>query len=252
MHQPGQASGELFLDRTDSVPLGVQLKSIIRQKISSGEWAPNTMIPSENKLSEMYGISRMTTRNVILQFVSQGLLYRIPGKGTFVCATKYEIDSLKYSGIRGQLEEQGHSVSTKVISCARVPVEEYEAQKLNIHPGEEIYIIKRIRFANGVPISYHKSYVPAALCPELERKDLQGEQLCVIMSRDYLLHRGRVVETLESCAADLSKAGYLDVEVGFPLILLRDLLYTSDNMIYEYSCVYVRSDRTKIRIEYRG
>jgi len=119
-HLP-QASGEQLLNRADSVPLGTQLKSIIREKISTGAWAPNTMIPSENRLSEMYGISRKTARNVISQFVSQGFLYRIPGKGTFVCETKYEINSLQYAGLRGQLEAQGHNVTTRLISWCRFP-----------------------------------------------------------------------------------------------------------------------------------
>lgn len=241
---------EQLLNRMDARPLGAQLKSIIRAKITSGEWAPNSMIPSENKLSEIYGISRMTVRGVITQFVSQGFLYRIPGKGTFVCDSKFEIRSLQYAGIRGQLEAQGHSVDTVLIGCERLPAEEFEAQKLGIPVGEEIYIIKRTRAANGVVISYHESYVPAALCPDLEKRDLQNEQLCKIMSTDYLLQRGRVVETLESFSADRVRAGYLNVKAGFSLILLQDQLYTPDNIIYEYSRVYFRGDKTKLRIEF--
>ena len=72
------------------------------------------------------------------------------------------------------------------------------------------------------------------------------------MSNDYLLQRGRAVETLESFTADHAIAGYLDIKTGFPLILLKDILYTTDDVIYEYSCVYFRGDKTKIKIEFRG
>ena len=238
------------LNRADSTPLGTQLRNIIREKIRSGEWAPDTMIPSENKLSEMYGVSRMTVRGVITQFVSQGFLYRIQGKGTFVSDTKFEISGLQYSGLRKQLEEQGHSVSTELISCEKMQADEYIAEKLHIRAGDEIYRICRVRAANGVNLSYHESFVPVALCPNLEQKDLQNEQLCKIMNTDYLLQRGRVVETLESFTADRSKAGYLNVKPGFPLILLQDQLFTQDNIVYEFSSVYFRGDKMKIRIEY--
>ncbi len=241
---------QYFLNRQDAVPLSTQLKDIIRGKITSGEWAPNTMIPSENRLSEIYGLSRMTVRSVITQFVTQGYLYRIQGKGTFVSGTKFEFDSLGYSGLRKQLEEQGHDVQTILLSCNCAPAGEFVGRKLNLHPNEAVYCIRRVRSVNGTRISYHKSYVPAALCPALEEKELQNEPLCRIMNESYCLRRGRVIETLESYSADRSKAGYLNIHTGFPLLLLQDQLFTMDNTVYEYSCVYFRGDIIKIRMEY--
>ena len=238
------------LNRYDATPLYAQLRSIFREKISSGEWAPNTMIPSENELSRIYGISRMTVRNVITQFVTEGMLYRIQGKGTFVNDTKLEISSLQYVGIRSQLEEMGQSVTTRLITCGIIHADEYLARKLNIRAGDELYRLKRVRSVNGRPISYHKSFVPVGLCPDLDKKDLEGEQLCAIMSNDYLLTRSRVIETLESYTASTSKAKHLDVEPGFPLILLQDQIYSKDNTLFEYTRVYFRGDRVKIRIQY--
>ncbi len=239
------------LNRYDATPLYAQLKSIIREKISSGEWAPNSMIPSENELSQIYGVSRMTVRNVITQFVSEGILYRIQGKGTFVNESKLEISGLHYVGIRSQLEEMGHSVSTELLSCEKTLPDERLAKKLQINPGEEIFAIRRIRGANGVNISYHESFVPVKLCPDLDQKDLENEQLCTTISSNYLLSRNRVIETLESYNADKEKARYLKVKTGFPLILLQDQIFSADNTVFEYTRVYFRGDKVKIRIEYQ-
>lgn len=239
------------LNRYDSTPLYAQLKSIIREKISSGEWAPDTMIPSELELSRQYGVSRMTVRNVLTQFVTEGFLYRIQGKGTFVSETKYEITSMHYMGIREQLERMGHEVHTKLLSCTRMPVDDYLSKKMELNPGEEVFKIKRVRYANGVNISYHKSYIPVSLCPNLDTKNLQDIQLCEILSEDYLLHQNRMVETIESYIADNTKAGYLNVYPGFPLILLQNQLFSPDNTLYEYTRVYFRGDKIKVRIEHR-
>lgn len=238
------------LNRNDSMPLYIQLKNIIREKISTGEWAPNHMIPSENELSRIYGISRMTVRNVITQFVTEGFLYRIQGKGTFVSESKYEITSTHYVGIREQLERQGHEVKTHLISCTKTYANDFLSKKMNLLPGEELFKIKRIRSANGMNISYHKSFIPVSLCPHLNEKDLQNRQLCEIMSTEYSFHRGRVIETMESYIADNIKAGYLDVYPGFPLILLQNQLYSTDNQLYEYTRVYFRGDKVKVRIEH--
>ena len=57
-------------------------------KLDSGEWSPGALIPSENELSHMYGISRTTVRNVITKLVQEEVLFRIPGKGTYVAEPK--------------------------------------------------------------------------------------------------------------------------------------------------------------------
>ena len=238
------------LNRFDATPLYAQLHGIIREKISSGEWGPDNMIPSENELSRVYGVSRMTIRNVITQFVNEGILYRIQGKGTFVTSPKLEISGLHYTGIRSQLEEKGHSVTTKLLSCDVIRANEKQAERLQTAPGEEIYKIRRVRAANGVNISYHESYIPVRLCPGLNEKPLEEQQLCSIISNDYLLNRARVEETLESFIADGEKAECLNIYPGFPLILLEDRIYSSDGVLFEYTLVYFRGDKVKIRIEY--
>ena len=245
------SSSSKKLNRYDATPLYAQLHDIIRAKISSGEWAPDSMIPSENELGRIYGVSRMTIRNVITQFVNEGILYRIQGKGTFVSAPKLEISGLHYTGIRSQLEEMGHSVTTKLLSNEKISADEALAGKLQIAAGDEVYAIRRIRAANGINISYHESYVPVKLCPGLNEKALEEEQLCKIISDDYMLTRSRVRETLESFIADNEKAEYLNVYPGFPLILLEDKIFSKDNVLFEYTRVYFRGDKVKIRIEYK-
>ena len=73
-----------MLDRNDPKPLHQQLREILEDAIESGKWGPDEKIPSENELSSMYGLSRMTVRSVLTELVREGWLYRVQGKGTFV------------------------------------------------------------------------------------------------------------------------------------------------------------------------
>ena len=62
--------GTLFaLDKTNAKPLHIQIEESILQKLESKEWAPGKLIPSENELSHIYGVSRTTVRNVITKLV---------------------------------------------------------------------------------------------------------------------------------------------------------------------------------------
>ncbi|MCL2126757.1 MAG: GntR family transcriptional regulator [Treponema sp.] len=238
------------LDRKSSKPLYVQLITIVKDRIENGEWLPNSMIPSENELASIFGISRMTARNVVSQLVHEGFLYRVQGKGTFVCQSKIEMSSLPYAGIRSQLEKKGYKVETLLLEINRIPCTGIVSQRLALAPGSSVYNIKRLRTADGVPISYHHSFVPVSLCENLEQFDLQHEQLCEIMARHYGLCKARSVETLETYVADEHKAQLLDVKYGFPLLLLQDLIYNTANQAFEYSRVFFRGDKVTLRFEH--
>ena len=240
-----------YLDRNSATPLYIQLKNIIRTKISSDEWSPDSPIPSENELCSIYGISRMTARSVITQLVAEGLLYRIPGKGTYVSESKIEITGLSYTGLRSQLEAQGKHVTTSLLTSEQEPAGAYIAKKLHIGADEKVYKIERVRYIDDtVPVCYYKTFIPAALCPGLEEKDLEGEQLCKILGADYALNRSKVIETLESYIADGPKAEVLNIPPGFPLLLLQDKIATNSNVVFEYTRVYFRGDKIKLRFEY--
>ena len=241
-----------MLERSNPKPLYAQLDEIIREKISSGEWKAHNPIPSENELSRIYGLSRMTARSVITQLVKEGMLYRVPGKGTFVTEPKITAKSLSYAGIREQLEQMGYEIATRIVRIERIDAPEQIAAKLGIEKGIPVYVLERVRYIKDEPLSLHISYVPVRLCEGLETKKLVDEQLCVILKNDYGLIRGKVVETLESSSASPFEAKILGVRAGYPLLMLEDIIYSSEGKPFEYSKVIFRGDRIKLRMEFDG
>ena len=54
--------------------------------IRSGEYAVGTRLPSEMELADQYGVSRITSKKALEMLANRGLVFRRPGKGTFVTA----------------------------------------------------------------------------------------------------------------------------------------------------------------------
>ena len=133
------------LERDSAVPLYAQLEQILSGKISSGQWQPNQRIPSENELNRMYGLSRMTVRGVLTKLVNDGLLLRVPGKGTYVAPTKISAVSPAYRGIREQLEALGYSTTTRLVSFEREAATSLARDRLGLARGAEVYVIVRVR-----------------------------------------------------------------------------------------------------------
>ena len=228
----------------------VQFENIVRQRIENEEWVPNFMIPSENELSKMYGISRMTVRGVLNRIVSAGLLYRVPGKGTFVAEEKIESRPLSYMGIREQLEQMGYQITTKLLSIDTIDAPVRVAKLLGLPKNAPVYKLSRVRFIKGQPLSIHVSYLSTALAPRLEEKDLMGTQLCDILEHEYNHPILRQEETLESALPSTEEAETLKLTEPSPLLLLENIFYTHSNTPIEYSRVVFRGDKIKIRLEY--
>lgn len=75
---------QIKLSHDSFISLHVQLRTQMRQLILSGRWAPGGAVPSENQLAKNLNISRTTVRLALQQLELEGLIARVPGKGTFV------------------------------------------------------------------------------------------------------------------------------------------------------------------------
>jgi GntR family transcriptional regulator of arabinose operon len=79
-----------MIDRSSETPLYKQLKTLICKKIEEKTFTPGTLIPSERKLCEMFGVSRITLREALNELKNEGVLYTSTGRGTYVKALNYE------------------------------------------------------------------------------------------------------------------------------------------------------------------
>ncbi|MDR2619861.1 MAG: GntR family transcriptional regulator [Propionibacteriaceae bacterium] len=238
------------LDKHAAKPLYAQLDAILREAIFTKKYAETGMMPSETELAATYGVSRMTARAVVTQLVNEGLVRRIQGKGTFVVQPKVSAQSPAYVGIREQLEAMGYHVTTELVEFKLVSADQVQAKALGVPLGEPLFFAKRIRKADGEPISIHLSFVPKALAPTLAPYELESEQLCVIMERSFALRATRITETLESVEANQKDAEQLGVTKGFPLLLLQDIHTAADGKVFEYTQVYFRGDKVKLNFEF--
>lgn len=72
------------VDADSSTPLPAQIKEALLDKIASGAFKPGEKILSETRLAESFGVSRITARQALMELISEGVLTRAHGRGTFV------------------------------------------------------------------------------------------------------------------------------------------------------------------------
>jgi len=227
------------------IPAYFQLKEIIREKIESGELKTGEKIPSENKLSELYQISRMTARQAIRELVEEGLLYREKGKGTFVASPKFKRDLLGLNSLTEEMKQRGYKVITKVLDMKVIPASKEIAHKLEIVPEEKVVKIDRLRLANHQPFFLETSFLPFELCPGLVKDDLAKNSLYFLLEEKYGLILDNAIISIEAVSANVYHSSMLKIKKGAPLLLLEQTTYLNTGRPIQFLEAVCRSDKYK-------
>lgn len=72
------------LDRESGRTLSQQIADRIEERILSGDLPPDRAVPSENRITQIWGVSRDTARRATRILVEKGLVYTVVGKGSYV------------------------------------------------------------------------------------------------------------------------------------------------------------------------
>ena len=84
---------EITVAYNSSIPLHTQLLNQLRHLILSGQWSPGRQLSSETELQRQLKISRSTIRQALHKAEAEGLIERVPGRGTFVASLPTNNDS---------------------------------------------------------------------------------------------------------------------------------------------------------------
>ncbi|HTK12145.1 MAG TPA: GntR family transcriptional regulator [Ktedonobacteraceae bacterium] len=221
--------------RKGPVPRYYQLKEIMRGKMSSGEWKPGDLIPSERELSEQYGISRMTARQAITELVNEGLFFREQGKGTFVSQHKITQQLIRLTGFTEDMRARGQRPETRVLSASMLPADELTAERLRIHPGQSIFNLQRLRLADSEPLAVEVSQISFIGCERLLDEDLEQNSLYRLLETRYGLTLVEAEQELEAGLVTEEEASFLNVAVGSPALYTRRTTYAERDQPIEYA-----------------
>ncbi len=158
------------LDEQGSGPLYQQLQRALRGAIGKRLIASDEALPPERDLADEFGISRITVRKALDGLVSEGLLTRRQGAGTFVSA-RVEKSFSKLSSFSEDMLSRGRKPHSEWLSRSAGAVTPAESMTLGLSPGTPVYRFSRIRFADGSPMALEYSTVPASCLPSVEAVD---------------------------------------------------------------------------------
>lgn len=221
-----------------------QVYDELLSQIKNDWFLPGQKIPSENELAIRHNVSRVTIRKALKQLESEGLLDREKGKGTFVKRKLIEKKMGRVVSFTESTIMLGNTPSSKCIFFEKQKSPLIAQNYLNLDEKEETWVIKRIRYANGLTVLYEESYWVASVCGVLTKDIAESSIISHLRSIGVRLGYGK--QEFIALSADEELSSVLGVNVGFPILRSTMSFFTKLDEPIFIAVNYYRTDRVTI------
>jgi GntR family transcriptional regulator len=243
----------LAIQRDVNIPYYEQLKRLIVQQIAADGLEPGDLLPSEGELCERYGVSRTVVRQAVGDLVTEGLLQRMRGKGTFVGRPKLREQFIESTvGFFEDLTARGETVESVVLSLELVPATAKVAKALDIDAGSQCIELSRVRSVNGEVVALANSYInssDARLLKDLRSVDLTSLSLYRFLEEHWNMRIESGHRSLEATTAKGVVARVLELRVGSPVLYIESVGRDSRSVPVEHFQAWHRADRTRLEMD---
>lgn len=232
----------------DNKPKYVIIKDYIRSNIESGLLQKGDLIASESKLGQQFEASRITVVRAINDLVSEGLLRREKGKGTFVAEGMIREGVLRLKGFTERFEKTGNKVTSRVIrtELRQFPVE--LKNKCHQADFEEALYVMRVRYINDYPLCVQHTYLNPKEFHWILQEDLAKESLFRLAEEKYNMVLGDGYQYIRVGQQSKEDSELLNVEESEPTLAVITEAYNDKHVLISCDISYYRKDRYEYKI----
>lgn len=241
------------LDKRSSVPLYAQLKSLLAERIESGEYRPGEKIPTELQLCRELELSRPTVRQAIAELVSEGQLIIMKGKGTFVrkAAKRIVIDdfsAFSFSFLSSQSYDKDDFLEYKLMK--NIPPE--IAEIFSNNKNYPCFRLMRSSEFDQHTIALSTSYIPEKFFPGLDESITLGRRMIEITANRYAYLPQQFKQHIFCRQVSAEEAVVLDLPKGVTVLISRSVLASRSGQVCEVNETVFNPDRVTLQIENRS
>jgi GntR family transcriptional regulator len=219
-----------------------RIETVLAGEISDGDLKVGEQLPTEDRLIARFGVSRITVRRAIQNLVSRGLVEIRRGKGTFVAAPKTTQDLKELSGFVEDMHALGLKPTARLVGKEIVTADATVASQLALTTGERVVRIRRVRLADGIPLSFDETYLPLEIGKKIMTNDLKVEPIFSLLERKYDVPLIEAEYKLDAVAADSEVARALKVKQGSPIFRIERTSYSTHSRPVDYEMLHYRGD----------
>lgn len=216
-------------------PIYIKIEKYLKELIDSEKIKPGELLPSENQLSNKFNVTRMTVRSAFNNLVKEGYITRKRGIGSIVLGNRISDNISAVEGYTSEMRKKGYDVVTEIVDLKVIECDSFIKDKLNLELYENVWEIKRVRYAEGEPVSYMITYMPVKMFPNLKRSNCNSlytyleECGCKVFSAN---------RTIEAIIANEELMELLKLDYEAPILHIEQVATLQSGKIFEYSHTY--------------
>lgn len=230
-----------------SVPRYRTIEHALRERIAT--LRPGDALPSDSDLCAEFGVSRMTARNAMQRLADEGLVIRLPGRGSFVAEPSAHRRADRLMSFTSEMLRRGRRPSSRIVEREIRPAWRSIAADLGMHEGAPVVYLRRVRCADDEPVVLETAVLVGATSPAVMAADLRRESLhAVLTAAGWALRRGTALVT--AVAADSEDFRLLGVARGSPILVERRIILDAQGRPIEVTESRYPGDRYAIDVRF--
>jgi GntR family transcriptional regulator len=231
------------IDRESFVPAYFQLAQMLHREIMNGGMRPGDRVPSENELSESYGLSRMTARKAISLLAEKGVVRREKGKGTFVSRPRVEGGLFLIPDLHDDMRMQGLSSDVRLLGVKLVPAGKKAAAMLGKKKGEKVIYLERVLEGGGEPLVLDRKYILLDRSQPLLESELGHGSTEDLFAGNPDMAPLRADLKLSATILSMREAQILGGGKGTPAFCMEQLIFAANDKRVIWGWLIYRGDR---------
>lgn len=231
------------LSDNGGAPLYRQIYDLFKKQIVSGRVEKDTLLPSEQEITQLLGVSRITVRRALNELAASGLVTRRRGRGTIV-SFNAAAPTVKasFENLIDGLTRMGVETDVKLISYKTVVANQALSSLMELPRGVKVQRIVRLRMLDNEPFSHLRSHIPEHIAAKYDANELNSASIIQLL--DSVGHRPcAATQEITAVSADENLAGALGITEGVPLLRIHRLMRDENNKVVQEITSHYRSDR---------
>jgi len=223
------------------IPQYKKLYELLRKHIEEGVYKEGDLLPSENELCAVHGVTRPTVRHALDTLVKGGFIKKHQGKGSIVTSQAKEIGILS---IHGTTSAVGNKLRTQIVNQPHIiPWPQPFAFELSeIEKESGCIYMERIRLLNDVPVFYDITFLPNINLPRFCSRKFEDRSLFEILRVNYQIEVTGGQQRFKAITANEEISGFLKIRKNKPILHLERRIETSRHNFVFYSSLYCNTE----------
>jgi GntR family transcriptional regulator len=203
-----------------------------------------TRLPSERALSHEFGVSVVTLRHALSLLEQAGWIRKVAGSGSYV-ARPTVLMGPSLTSFTEDMKSRGLTPSSLVLRAETLPSNAEISEHLSLRPGSQVFLLERLRYADGEAICHEIGVLPDQYGQLLEGSDLQGSIHATLAERGKTVQKAQ--RSVRAVIASDRESQLLELPARSPLLEIVDVFSDSFGSPMHYARTRYRFDRYEVR-----